>query len=73
MIDEKEMRARRRFAMISFARLFAIIIAFVGAANIGGRLMPDLSPLLGKILLAVAAFLFFALPAFLKRAWRSRE
>jgi hypothetical protein len=73
MIDEKEALARRRFAMLSGARLFAILIAFVGAANIGGRFLPDHAPLLGKILLALAAFTFFALPALLKRAWRSGE
>jgi hypothetical protein len=73
MISEEDRIARGRFAMLSLVRLSAIVIAFVGAANIGGKLLPEFAPMLGQILFAVAAIDFFLAPALLKRAWRTRE
>lgn len=72
MISEDERIARGRFMIINFVRLAAIGIAFVGAANIGGHLLPEYAPLLGQCLIAVAAIDFFLAPVLLKRIWRSK-
>jgi hypothetical protein len=71
-VDEAERIARSRFAVLTLVRFSAIAIAFVGAANVGGRLLPEFSPMLGQILFVVAAVDFFLAPALLKKMWRTR-
>lgn len=73
MISEDERIARGRFMIINFVRLFALVIAFTGAANIGGHILPEYAPLLGQFLLAIAAIDFFLAPIVLKRMWRSKD
>ncbi len=73
MMSEEERIARRRFMIINLVRLAAIGIAFVGAANIGGHLLPDYAPLLGQFLIAIAAIDFFLAPVLLKRMWRPKD
>ena len=70
-MDEAERIARGRFAVLTLVRFSAIAIAFVGAANVGGRLLPEFSPILGQILFVVAAVDFFLAPALLKKMWRT--
>ena len=71
-MDEAERIARSRFAVLTLVRFSAIAIAFVGAANVGGRLLPEFSPILGQILFVVAAVDFFLAPALLKKMWRTQ-
>ena len=73
MISEEERIARGRFMIINLVRLAAIGIAFVGAANIGGHLLPEYAPLLGQCLMAIAAIDFFLAPVVLKAMWRSKS
>ena len=73
MISEDERIAHGRFMIINFVRLFALLIAFTGAANIGGHILPEYAPLLGQLLLAIAAIDFFLAPIVLKRMWRSKD
>ncbi len=73
MISEEERIARGRFMIINLVRLAAVAIAFVGAANIGGHLLPEYAPLLGQILFVMAAIDFFLAPVVLKRMWRAKD
>ena len=63
--------AKRRFMILSMIRLASVIMAFVGAANIAGKLLPGLSPYFGYILIAIAAFDFFFVTRVLIRRWRT--
>lgn len=65
--------ARQRFMVLNLLRLVALLIVLAGVANIAGRLLPDLSPILGYVLLVVGAIDFFAAPVLLKRAWQDRD
>lgn len=65
--------AKQRFILLNLLRLIALMIVLAGVANISGRLLPDLSPVLGYVLLVVGAIDFFAAPVLLKRAWRDRD
>lgn len=73
MMSEEERIARGRFMIINLVRLMASGIAFAGAANIGGHLLPEYAPLLGQSLMAIAAIDFFLAPIVLKRMWRTKE
>lgn len=72
MNDAEEM-ARKRFAILNLIRFVSIGFVLAGAANIGGKLLPDLSPTLGYVLLVVGALDFFLAPALLKRGWRNPD
>lgn len=72
MNDSDEM-ARKRFAILNLIRFVSIGFVFAGAANIGGKLLPGLSPALGYVLLIVGALDFFLAPALLKRGWRNPD
>jgi hypothetical protein len=65
-----EEEAKRRFFILQFTRLFAVIMVALGAANVAGKLLPDLSPMLGYVLLVVGAADFFIAPIILKRMWQ---
>lgn len=69
----EEETARRRFMVLNLVRFMAIALVFAGAANIGGKLLPSLSPTLGYVLLIFGALDFFLAPALLKRGWRSPD
>ncbi len=71
--DAREAQAKQRFLIINLVRLSAIVFLFVGAANIGGKLLPEFTPLLGQILLVIGAIDFFLAPVLLKRMWRTPE
>jgi hypothetical protein len=68
-----EAEAKRRFVILNLVRLSALIFVFVGAANIGGKLMPEAAPTLGYVLLILGAIDFFVAPVLLKRMWRTPD
>jgi hypothetical protein len=72
-MNDTEELARKRFMTLNLVRFGAIAFVFAGAANIGGKLLPDLSPVLGYVLLVLGAVDFFAAPALLKRGWRNPD
>jgi hypothetical protein len=65
--------AKRRFLTMQLLRLFALGLVMLGIANIGGKLLPDLSPYLGYGLLIFGAVDFFLVPILLKRAWQNKD
>ena len=68
-----EDQARQRFMLLNLIRLFAAAMVLAGAANLGGRLLPDLAPWLGYVLVALGAADFFVAPALLKRSWQNGD
>jgi hypothetical protein len=65
--------AKKRFMILNLVRFSALAFIFAGAANIGGKLLPELTPTLGYILLVIGAIDFFLAPVLLKRMWRTPE
>jgi hypothetical protein len=65
--------AKKRFMILNLVRFSALAFIFAGAANIGGKLMPELMPMLGYVLLVIGAVDFFLAPVLLKRMWRTPE
>ena len=65
--------AKQRFLALNLARILGLVLVFAGIANIGGRLLPALSPWLGYILLITGAVDFYALPILLKKAWSKQH
>ena len=65
--------AKKRFMILNLVRFSALAFIFAGAANIGGKLMPELMPVLGYVLLVIGAVDFFLAPVLLKRLWRTPE
>lgn len=65
--------ARKRFMILNLVRFSALAFIFAGAANIGGKLLPELMPVLGYVLLVIGAVDFFLAPVLLKRLWRTPE
>jgi hypothetical protein len=65
--------AKKRFMILNLVRFSALAFIFAGAANIGGKLLPDLTPTLGYILLVIGAVDFFLAPVMFKRMWRTPE
>lgn len=72
-MNDAEELARKRFMTLNLVRFTAIAIMFAGAANVGGKLLPELSPGLGYILFVVGALDFFLAPVLLKRGWRTPD
>lgn len=66
-----EEEAKKRFVILNLVRLFAVAMVMVGISNIAGRLLPDLAPTLGYILLVLGTADFFFAPLVLKRYWRN--
>jgi ABC-type uncharacterized transport system permease subunit len=66
-----EEEAKKRFMILNVVRFTAIAIVFAGIANIGGKLLPDLSPFLGYALLIAGVIDFFVAPMLLKRIWQN--
>jgi hypothetical protein len=65
--------AKKRFMILNLVRFSALAFIFAGAANIGGKLLPELMPTLGYVLLVIGAVDFFLAPVLLKRMWRTPE
>ncbi|MEK6637414.1 MAG: hypothetical protein AABY88_04945 [Pseudomonadota bacterium] len=65
--------AKKRFMILNLVRFSALAFIFAGAANIGGKLLPELMPTLGYVLLVIGAVDFFLAPVLLKRLWRTPE
>ncbi len=72
-MNNPEDLARQRFMILNLVRFGAIAFVFAGAANVGGKLLPDLSPALGYVLLIVGVLDFFLAPVLLKRNWRNPD
>ena len=72
MNDADEL-ARKRFMILNLVRFGSIAIIFAALANIAGKLLPELSPVLGYVLLVTGAVDFFLAPFLLKRAWRTPD
>jgi hypothetical protein len=68
-----EEKAKQRFIILQLMRLVALGLVMLGIANIGGKLLPDLSPTLGYGLLIFGAVDFFAVPMMLKRVWQKQD
>lgn len=68
-----EEQAKQRFLVLTLVRVFALVMVFAGIANLGGRLFPDLAPVLGGVLLVAGAADFFLAPALLKKHWRTQD
>jgi hypothetical protein len=65
--------AKKRFMILNLVRFSALAFIFCGAANIGRKLLPELTPTLGYVLLVIGAIDFFLAPVLLKRMWRTPE
>jgi hypothetical protein len=65
--------AKKRFLVMQLTRLAGLALVMLGIANVGGKLLPDLSPYLGYGLLIVGATDFFFVPLMLKRAWQKQD
>lgn len=72
-MTDPEARAKSRFMALNLTRMSALIMVFAGMANIGGRLLPDLAPWLGQVLLVLGAVDFFVAPVLLKRIWSRQD
>jgi hypothetical protein len=65
--------AKKRFMILNFVRFSALAFIFAGAANVGGKFMPEMTPTLGHVLLIIGAIDFFLAPVLLKRMWRTPD
>jgi hypothetical protein len=68
-----EDRAKQRFLVMQLTRLAGLATVMLGIANVGGKLLPGLSPYLGYGLLIIGAVDFFLVPIMLKRAWQKQD
>jgi hypothetical protein len=65
--------AKQRFLVMQLTRLAGLALVMMGIANVGGKLLPDLSPYLGYGLLIFGAVDFFLFPIMLKRVWQKQD
>lgn len=72
-MNDAEELARKRFMILNLVRLGSLALVVVAMANIGGKLFPDLSPVLGYVLLVFGTIDFFLAPVILKRGWRTPD
>lgn len=68
-MDDSEILARKRFNILNIVRFMGVASALLGAANIGGKLLPDLAPWLGFVLMVNGAADVLIIPAVLKKKW----
>lgn len=59
--------------ILNLVRFGSIALVFAAMANIAGKLFPDLSPVLGYVLLVFGAIDFFLAPIILKWSWRTPD
>lgn len=72
-MNEADELARKRFMILNLVRFGSIALVVAAMANIAGKLLPDLSPVLGYVLLIFGAIDFFLAPVILKRSWRTPD
>ncbi len=72
-MNDADKLARKRFMILNLVRFGSIALIFAALANIAGKLLPELSPALGYVLLLAGAVDFFLAPDLLKRAWRTPD
>lgn len=68
MSPEEEL-ARTRFGILNLVRFSGVALVFAGIANVAGKLLPNLAPWFGYILVFLGIFEFYTLPVLLKRHW----
>jgi len=68
-MDDAEVLARKRFNVLNMVRFMGVASALLGAANVGGRLLPDFAPWLGFGLMVNGAADVLLIPALLKKKW----
>ena len=68
MSPEEEL-ARTRFGILNLVRFSGVALVFAGIANVAGKLLPDLAPWFGYILVFLGIFEFDTLPVLLKWHW----
>jgi hypothetical protein len=71
--EERERQAKQRFMLLSYVRFADLALVIAGAANLGGKLLPELAPTLGYVLLVAGAFGFFWVPIILKKSWAKQD
>jgi len=71
--EEKEEQAKGRFVTLNIIRLVGLGMVLFGIANALGRFLPELSPWLGYVLVAMGMFEFFFLPNIVSKNWRSND
>lgn len=72
-MNDAEELARKRFMILNLVRFGSVALIFAALANIAGKLFPELSPVLGYVLLVAGAVDFFLAPVLLKRSWRTPD
>jgi hypothetical protein len=72
-MNDPDAQARQRFMLLTLTRFVGLLLVMGGAANIVGKWLPDLSPGLGYLLLALGAADFFITPVLLKRMWQNED
>lgn len=68
-MSPEEEQARVRYNILNLVRFSGVALVFAGIANIAGKLLPDLAPVLGYVLFFAGIFEFYTLPILLKRRW----
>lgn len=72
-MDAKEQLARQRFTTLNMVRFLGVACAFAGAANVGGKLLPEFAPWLGYFLLINGVADVFLVPPLLKKSWAVKD
>ncbi len=67
-----EEQAKQRFLTLQAVRLVALLMVMLGAAILGGKILPNVPPFMGYALLIMGVVEFFLLPIVFKRAWQRR-
>lgn len=68
-----EDKAKARFMLLNLVRLSGVALMFAGLANVSGKLLPELAPVLGGVLMVVAMADFFVAPMILKKIWQNQD
>ncbi len=71
--NEREQLAKQRFFTMAAMRFGAVIFVGLGIANIGGKFVPEVSPILGYAFLVIGTIHFFLMPVTLKRIWQKQD
>lgn len=72
-MSPEEEQARTRVGILNLVRFSGVALVFAGIANIAGKLLPDMAPVLGYALFFTGIFEFYTLPVLLRRRWRTPE
>jgi hypothetical protein len=71
--DEREKLAKQRFTILNLVRMLGAASALAGAANIGGKLLPEFAPWFGYFLLINGIVDIFLIPVLLKKSWARQD